>query len=131
MGNVWPTIKLSKYNMLVKESFTLPKMKGDHNKNIFDMQQYLVNSKFELQYHMQEDSSKHFEDLSFFFISQPLTPSHSDLEKKIIIKIAIGYFWMQRACNYLTPAYLFFSLSFFSLACYWQNSTDKLGATGG
>lgn len=53
--------------MLVKESFTLPNMKGDHNKNIFDMQQYLVNSKFELQYHMQEDSSKHFEDLSFFF----------------------------------------------------------------
>lgn len=46
-------------------------MKGDHNKNIFDMQQYLVNSKFELQYHMQEDSSKHFEDLSFFFY-----PSH-------------------------------------------------------
>lgn len=72
--------------MLVKESFTLPNMKGDHNKNIFDMQQYLVNSKFELQYHMQEDSSKHFEDLSFFFISQPLTPSHSDLEKKIINK---------------------------------------------
>lgn len=53
--------------MLIKESFTLPNMKGDHNKNIFDMQQYLVNSKFELQYHMQEDSSKHFEDLSFFF----------------------------------------------------------------
>lgn len=47
MGNILRAIKLSKYNMLIKESFTLPNMRGDRDE-IYLWYAAISEFKFEL-----------------------------------------------------------------------------------
>lgn len=72
MGNIIRAIKLSKYNMLIKESFTLPNMRGDRDE-IYLWYAAISEFKFELitQHHIWQELKQtlitHFEDLKGFF----------------------------------------------------------------
>lgn len=72
MGNILRAIKLSKYNMLIKESFTLPNMRGDRDE-IYLWYAAISEFKFELitQHHIWQELKQtlitHFEDLKGFF----------------------------------------------------------------
>lgn len=72
MENILRAIKLSKYNMLIKESFTLPNMRGDHDE-IYLWYAAISEFKFELitQHHIWQELKQtlitHFEDLKGFF----------------------------------------------------------------
>lgn len=73
IGNILRAIKLSKYNMLIKESFTLPNMRGDRDE-IYLWYAAISEFKFELitQHHIQQELKQtlitHFEDLKGFFL---------------------------------------------------------------
>lgn len=77
MGNILRAIKLSKYNMLIKESFTLPNMRGDRDE-IYLWYAAISEFKLELitQHHIWQELKQtlitHFEDLKEFFYY----PSH-------------------------------------------------------
>lgn len=72
MGNILRAIKLSKYNMLIKESFTLPNMRGDRDE-IYLWYAAISEFKFELitQHHIWQELKQTlitlFEDLKGFF----------------------------------------------------------------
>lgn len=77
IGNILRAIKLSKYNMLIKESFTLPNMRGDRDE-IYLWYAAISEFKFELitQHHIWQELKQtlitHFEDLKEIFYY----PSH-------------------------------------------------------
>lgn len=72
IGNILRAIKLSKYNVLIKESFTLPNVRGDHDE-IYLWYAAISEFKFELitQHHIWQELKQtlitHFEDLKEFF----------------------------------------------------------------